>query len=341
VPSSFARSHCCRETLPQGGERWNAVNAPDILARSRFTGCLLGLAVGDAVGTTVEFKPRGSFPEVRDMVGGGPFGLKPGQWTDDTSMALCLATSLVERGGFDARDQMERYLRWRTEGYLSSTGTCFDIGTTVGAALDRFRQTGDPVAGSTHPQAAGNGSIMRLAPVVLRYFPDRGAVEHFAAESSRTTHGAAECIDACRLLARVLCRALEGQPKEEVLKADRGAFPASNAASSAASEAASGAIAALADGSYRGKPRQEIRGSGYVVESLEAALWCFDQAESFEEAILLAANLGDDADTTAAVTGQIAGAFHGEEGIPRHWLDRLFLRDEIAALADRLYRAGG
>ena len=101
----------------------------------RFRGCLLGLAAGDAVGTTVEFKPRGSFEPVIDMVGGGPFQLQPGQWTDDTSMALCLAYSLVETGRFDADDQMQRYVRWWREGYLSRTGVCFDIGNTIASAL--------------------------------------------------------------------------------------------------------------------------------------------------------------------------------------------------------------
>ena len=133
----------------------------------RYLGALLGLAVGDAVGTTVEFKARGTFPPVTDMVGGGPFGLAPGQWTDDTSMALCLAASLVECGGFDARDQMDRYRRWVIDGYMSSTGHCFDVGLTVHDALSRYQQTGEPMAGSTDEKAAGNGSLMRLAPVVL------------------------------------------------------------------------------------------------------------------------------------------------------------------------------
>src|SRR5512135_1536275 len=122
-----------------------------------YRGCLLGLAVGDATGTALEFKSPGSFKPITDMVGGGPFGLKPGQWTDDTSMALCLATSLVECAGFDPLDQMQRYCRWEQDGYLSSTGRCFDIGNTVRQALHQFRQTGEPFSGSTHPQSAGNG----------------------------------------------------------------------------------------------------------------------------------------------------------------------------------------
>jgi ADP-ribosyl-[dinitrogen reductase] hydrolase len=291
----------------------------------RFRGCLMGLAAGDAVGTTVEFKRRGSFPPVTDMMGGGPFHLEAGQWTDDTSMALCLATSLVECRGFDAKDQMDRYVRWSEEGYLSSTGTCFDIGDTVSSALARYKRHGQPFAGSTDPQQAGNGCIMRLAPVPMWFHPDIESMAHHAAESSRTTHGTAECLDACRLLARVLHRAFEGQSKEDVLFAD--------AAFSGAPK-----IEAIARGTYCNKPRDAVRGSGYVVDGLEAALWCVWTTDTFEAAILEATNLGDDADTTAAVAGQVAGAIYGIEGIPAHWRDKVAMRELIVGLADRLGR---
>jgi len=127
----------------------------------RFRGCLLGLACGDAVGTAVEFHRRGSFPPLTDMIGGAYFQLKPGQWTDDTSMALCLATSLTELNRFDPADQMRGYCKWVDEGYLSSNGRCLDVGNTVYDALERFRQTGEPFSGSTDPQSAGNGCIKR------------------------------------------------------------------------------------------------------------------------------------------------------------------------------------
>lgn len=237
----------------------------------RFRGCLLGLAAGDAVGTTVEFKPRG-FAPVTDMVGGGPFGLQPGQWTDDTSMALCLATSLVEQADFDADDQMQRYCRWWEQGY-----------------------------------------------------PDRAKLLHFCGESSRTTHGAAECLDASRLFGDMLRLAMAGAEKSEILRGDLKIVE-------------SAAIQAIASGAYQQKSRDEIRGTGYVVESLEAALWCFWTTNSFEAAILMATNLGDDADTTAAIAGQIAGAYYGESGIPAAWLARLTMRVEITQLADQLRR---
>lgn len=264
-----------------------------------------------------------------DMVGGGPFRLQPGEWTDDTSMALCLADSLIECQGFDAGDQMRRYLRWLRDGYRSATGRCFDVGNTVLGALERFEQTGDPFSGSEDPRSAGNGSIMRLAPVVLFFMPDVDRVVQYAAGSSRTTHGTAEAVDACRLLATILAALLSGASKEEALGAVR------------PDESLGSRMGDIAAGGYRTKSASEIRGSGYVVESLEAALWSFWHAESFEEAILRAANLGDDADTTVAVCGQLAGAHWGTEGIPTRWLRRLVLADEIGALADRLWAAGG
>jgi len=296
----------------------------------RYLGCLLGLACGDAVGTTVEFKARGSFAPVTDMVGGGPFHLKPGEWTDDTSMALCLGSSLVECGGFDPADQMRRYCRWQDEGYWSSNGRCFDIGGTVSSALNRFRSSGEPFSGSTDPKSAGNGSIMRLAPVAMFFAPDAAAVQHYAGESSRTTHGCVETVDACRLLGAMLLRALEGASVEEILTAGLSEPAVAGLCSK---------IRAIRDGAYRGKSEAEICGSGYVVASLEAALWCFATTGSFRDAILRAANLGDDADTTAAVCGQIAGAHYGAGGIPGEWRERLARRDEIESLAEALWAA--
>lgn len=302
---------------------------------NRFRGCLLGLAAGDAVGTTVEFRAPGTFRPVGDLTGGGPFSLQAGQWTDDTSMALCLADSLLESGGFDPADQLRRYVRWRDEGYRSSTGSCFDIGGTVAAALRSFEQTGEAFCGSTDPRTAGNGSIMRLAPVPLRYFADPARAMDLAAESSRTTHGAPAAVDACRHFAGLIVGALGGAGKDELLAARYTPAPGYWAAHPLAPE-----IDEIAAGSFLRREPPEIRGSGFVVRSLEAALWAFARGKDFREGCLLAVNLGEDADTTAAVYGQLAGAFYGEEGIPAEWLARLAQREEIAGLADRLRAAG-
>jgi len=293
--------------------------------KSKFQGALLGLACGDAVGTTVEFFRRGRFDPVTDMVGGGKFRLLKGEWTDDTSMALCLAESLIECDGFDAQDQMERYWKWGDEGYLSCRSYAFGMGKTVANALGVFHRTGNAYAGSTEPNTAGNGSIMRLAPVVLYYYPDYRKVIFYAGESSRTTHGAKECVLSCQLLAHIVFKALDGASKEEILFS----LP----------EQKGGCFEDLVSGAYKDKTIDEISGSGYVIESLEAALWCFYKTNSFKEAILAATNLGDDADTTAAICGQVAGAFYGVKGIPFSWLDSLSKKKQIVRYADELHKS--
>lgn len=299
---------------------------------SRFHGALLGLAIGDAVGTTVEFKAPGTFPPVTDMVGRGPFQLAPGQWTDDTSMALCLAESLIERQGFDARDQAERYQRWAQEGHLSSNGRCFDIGNTVAAALRRFARTGEAYSGSPDPMSAGNGSIMRLAPVPMAFFQRPEEAIARSAESSRTTHQAPAALDACRYFGGLIVGALQGVSKEELLSDHY-----SPVKDLFAREPLGEAIGAIAAGSFKHKQPPAIKGTGYVVASLEAALWAFYRSESFEEGCLMAVNLGNDADTTAAIFGQLAGAHYGLDGIPAHWRERVALKEMLHGFADRLY----
>ena len=301
----------------------------------RYQGCLMGLAAGDAVGTTVEFKQPGSFPAVTDLVGGGPFRLNPGEWTDDTSMALCLADSLSTCGGFDPGDQMDRYLRWRDDGYLSSNGRCFDIGITVSDALNRYRTTGEPFAGSTDPYSAGNGSLMRLAPVPLFFASDPEYAIHMSGESSRTTHGATTCVDACRYFGGLIVGAVQGESKEELLSPRYSPVAGLWERQSLCAE-----IDEIAAGSFKSKEPPEIVGSGYVVQSLEAALWAFHKSSTFEEGCLLAVNLGDDADTTAAIYGQIAGVHYGFDSIPATWRERIAEGALITNLADGLWQSG-
>lgn len=298
----------------------------------RYRGCLLGLAAADAVGTTLEFKPPGSFTPLTDMVGGGPFSLKPGQWTDDTSMALCLAESLIKSDGFDPADQMRRYCRWYREGYLSSTGECFDIGNTTRNALHHFERTGEPFAGSTDPHSAGNGSIMRLAPVPLAYANHAKAAIQQSGQSSRTTHGAQTAVDACRYLAGLIVGAINGEPKEILLGSRYSPVPGYWDSHPLVAE-----IDEIAAGSFKHRQPPQIKGSGYVVQSLEAALWALYHGDSYREGCLLAVNLGDDADTTGAVYGQLAGAIFGEQDIPQTWRDQLAEHDRIVALAERLF----
>ena len=300
--------------------------------RDRFLGCLLGLAAGDALGTTLEFKKPGTFESLTDMIGGGPFHLNAGEWTDDTSMALCLATSLLECGGFDPRDQMERYVRWWRDGYLSSTGDCFDIGITVCEALESFEETGDPYSGPTHTMSAGNGSLMRLAPVPMYFASDPLEAIDRSADSSRTTHGASEALDACRYFAGLLVGALIGVDKETLLSARYSPVDRLWEESPLSPK-----IAEIADGSFKVRQPPDIKGTGYVVDTLEAVLWAFHHTDDFREGSLKVANLGDDADTTATIYGQIAGAHYGVDSIPSEWRERLTMSSEITAMADSLW----
>lgn len=297
----------------------------------RYRGCLLGLAVGDALGTTLEFKRPGTFKPISDMVGRGPFDLKPGQWTDDTSMALCLAASLVEKRGFDPLDQMLRYVRWWRDGYMSSTGDCFDIGNTVRASLSLFQKTTNPFSGSTDKYSAGNGSLMRLAPVPMFFASDPTRAMEMAGESSRTTHGAAAAVDACRYYAGLIVGAMSDISKDDLLSPFYSPSPGYWKEHPLCDE-----VAEVAAGSFKQKQPPAIRGTGYVIQSVEAALWAFHRSNTFQEGALQAVNLGDDADTTGAIYGQLAGAFYGESGIPDNWLSLLHGREMIAGLSDSL-----
>ena len=294
--------------------------------RSRYRGSLLGLAVGDALGAPFEGSPAGSFGPVEDMVGGGHRGLPVGTWTDDTSMALCLADSLVARRGFDLRDQLDRYLHWLQNGYLSSAEYAFGMGRTTSRALARYELTRDPFSsGVSEPTSAGNGSLMRLAPVPLFFAADRAEAIRLSGESSRATHAVALAVDACRYLGALIAGAVSGLAKEQLLAEDY------------FEEDVVSEIAAVAHGSFRrDEPREP---SGYVVDTLHAALWTLDRSSSFREGALLAVNLGGDTDTTASVFAQLAGTLEGEEAIPEEWRTKLVRRELVEGMADRLFAA--
>ncbi|TXN00179.1 ADP-ribosylglycohydrolase family protein [Methylobacterium sp. WL64] len=322
-------------------------SSPPVDVRDRARGALLGLAIGDALGTTLEFSRRDTLPHHTEMTGGGPFQLQPGQWTDDTSMALALAESLLHAPDFDARDLMNRFVAWFRCGAYSCTNSCFDVGMTTESALKKFERTGDPISGATDPDSAGNGSLMRLAPVALHTLHDIAEAERIAGEQSRTTHGAPQAIEACSYFVQLLREAILGQP--DVLRSRARIGTDSDGLRprhltegldfdlTPQVRTSDAAIDAIARGSWRTKTRDQIRSSGYVIHTLEAALWAVGTTDSFEAALTLAVNLGDDADTVGAVTGQLAGALYGASAIPERWLHPLAWRDQLIDLADRLH----
>lgn len=295
-------------------------------AVDRARGALVGLACGDAVGTTLEFKPPGSFEPITDMVGGGPFRLEPGQWTDDTSMALCLAESIITAEGLDLTDQLQRYVRWRDDGLWSSNGRCFDIGSTTSSQLRRFERTGVPIDPPPDEEAAANGSLMRLAPVPSAWHRSVSAAAERSGTSSRTTHAATRPVDCCRLYGAMVAAVIGSASLDEVLAPTFWQWGELHPQ-----------VAAIAAGSFRDKEPPAIRGTGFCIDALEAALWALHGADDFRSAVLRAANLGDDADTTAAIAGQLAGAWWGLSDIPAEWRSKLTMADEITQLADDLF----
>ena len=292
-------------------------------ARDRALGCLLGLAIGDAVGTTLEFKPRDTSPPLTGMQGGGPFDLKPGEWTDDTTMAICLAESLLEAESVDQDDFMERLRAWMERGENTVPGKCFDIGNTTRAAIENYVATGNAASGRLDANSAGNASLARLAPIAIFAAGNHDAAQSMALKQSRATHAHPECLDACKLFVAQLTDALAGAGKD--------------AATRQRVMSLSPKLLFISAGEWRTKTRDQISSSGYVVHTLEAALWSVWQTDNFRDAVLTAANLGDDADSVAAVAGQLAGALYGAAAIPPDWLAKLAWRDKIEDLATDLF----
>lgn len=313
---SFRKYHESPDTFLQEARSFQAsLGKNNSVLADRFRGSMLGLAIGDAFGVTLEFQPRPDNEDHREMIGKGPFDLKKGQWTDDTSMALCMAYSLLDKKMLDPSDQMQLYIKWWKQGLFSSTGKCFDIGNTVLKALMQFEKTGISFSGSTDERSAGNGSLMRLAPVVLFYASNYYDAIPMAADSSKTTHGNIEAVDACRFFAGLLLGALYGESKEKILSTlyapEEGYWD---------SDPLCASINNIAQGNYKNKTRNEIKSTGYVVDTLEAVLWAFHNSDSFEAGLIKAVNLGGDADTIGAIYGQLAGAYYGELKIPTNWI---------------------
>ncbi|HEY7888708.1 MAG TPA: ADP-ribosylglycohydrolase family protein [Steroidobacteraceae bacterium] len=273
--------------------------------RERFLGALIGLATGDAVAAPTQYRRRGTFTAVGDLLGGGPFALPRGGWSDDTAMALCLADSLLATDGFDARDQVKRYGRWQREGYLSATGQCLGITASTARALAVAQWRRQLFSGSHVPDQLDPEPLSRVAPVVMFFFAAEEEAVQLASEAARTTCQAPAVLAACRDLARALFLALSGRPKAQIL-------------------------AAVATAARR-RPR-----SGAASEALAVALEAFAATGNFRDAVLHAANHGGNSDVAAAACGQLAGAHYGAAAIPAPWRQCLAHRDLIETYADRL-----
>lgn len=298
------------------------------LERDRFRGALLGLACGDALGVQYTDALPLSMPETATLRGGGPIHLAPGEWTAPTAMALCLSHSLLIQSGFDADDQMSRYQSWRKQGYQSSTGRCVGLDKAMAKALDRYQQGQRPYNGVVEGRSSLSG-INRLAPIPMFFAGHMINALHYCARSHDLTHNDAKSADATMLLGLYLYRALQGASKGAVL-----APPPEGLLKNVA-------VDDLASASYRSRSLNQLRNSPYVIDALEAALWCFWSTDSFEDAVMCSARLGGDASACAALTGQLAGAYYGASMMPTHWLDCLTWNEDIQLTADQVFELSG
>ncbi|WP_213684973.1 ADP-ribosylglycohydrolase family protein [Roseicyclus sp.] len=292
----------------------------------RIAGSVVGLAVGDALGAPVEFTPRGQFPFVQGYQAGGRFNLPAGAWTDDTAMALCLADSLIANGGFDPADLLQRFCNWAEHGDNTSTGVTVGIGQNTLRALGDYRRTGRLMAEPFGAKNDGNGSLMRLSPAVCFASHHLETAIDFAVEQSHTTHASPIAEECCRFTAALIYKILRGAAYGSA-KEDSLALGWSDTLMSAVAAPLAGVDDAL------------IPSGGYVLDSLRAALWCIENTNSFENAVLLAVNLGDDADTTGAITGQIAGAMYGYSSIDPELKKGLFGERRIYVTSQFLGRS--
>lgn len=326
---------------------------------NRIDGSLVGLAVGDALGASVEFRPQKYLAEhpVHGMMGGGTWGLQAGQWTDDTSMALCLASSLITKRTFNPYDQLVRYKWWYRYGYLSSTGKCFDIGNATRNAIEEFSRRQEELRNylnlwseedvdrlpiqdvlnngfdvyCSNESVEGNGALMRLAPVPIFFYRTPKHAVRYAGESARLTHGGQVAVDACRYYAALIVAAIRGESKEDILSSQ---FYSKHQAWFNNTPLHAD-IVRVANGSFKKRRgyKDGIRGKGHVMWTLEAALWAFWSSDSFEQGALNAVNLGDDTDTTAAIYGQLAGAYYGYRSIPPEWMHQLYASNLLISTA--------
>lgn len=335
---------------------------------SRIKGAIFGLAICDALGGPVEFQARGSFPKVTSMKANDNFDLPAGCFTDDTSMALCLAHALVDSNGQSKTvDQVEKYIAWWRKGYQSSTGRCFDIGMSTHRALagwnEQLREEYDGLKPDSPAREValasiqqqiieslsdecfcGNGSLMRVLPVSLVARSEADAVD-LAAASSLPTHPHLRCVHACSLYAALVYQALNGASKDElaislgesVVEDHHPPPPRSDKSDTPLDPVLRERLQIYRERKdWQARSSDEIHSTGYVVDSLEAALWAFFNTDTFEDGAILAVNLGDDADTVGAIYGGLAGAYYGFEAVPEQWYRDLLRKDLLDAVVQKI-----
>lgn len=304
--------------------------------KNKIDGLFLGSAIGDALGAPLEFSRRDQRTISGMEIGGILNIIKKGEWTDDTSMSICLAKSLIENG-FSLEDQMIRYSKWYLNGEESTRGRCFDIGIATKFAIENYLETGVYISPNNSSKSSGNGSIMRLSPLICYYQTPESDKKSFkiliekSKESSITTHSNKTCQDSCAMLSIIVNRAIQGFQKEDIFNISDELIQFS--------EITDPQVLALFKNIQLLKSidREDIYSTGFVISTIQTATWCFLNTNNFNDAILLAANLAGDSDTIAAVTGQIAGAFYGFDTFRADFVSDLQWREYLLKISNDLY----
>lgn len=305
-----------------------------ITHNERILGALWGALVGDALGVPVEFRRRQEVQAnpVVGMRAYGTHGQPAGTWSDDSSLLLCAADSLVTKRQFDSKDLGERFVEWMNLGLWTPHGMVFDIGIATSRAISRICSGTPPeIAGGNDEYDNGNGSLMRILPFVLWFHtvPDAEFAD-IIHRASALTHRHPRSQMACVLYGLVIRELLKGTPPETALNGALDAFASLYEHAPFVAERLHFQL--LESRRLANVPENEIGSSGYVMHALTASLWCLLTSRSFEETVLKAVNLGDDTDTTGTVTGGLAGIFYGASAIPNEWLAALARQDDVAAI---------
>ncbi len=306
--------------------------------RELIKDALLGLAVGDAIGVPVEFRPRSELQShpVTGMREYGSHRQPAGTWSDDSSLAFCLAEMLCKR--YDLTDLGHRFVNWGEYAYWTAHGEVFDMGIATSQAISRLASGTLPImAGGIDEGSNGNGSLMRILPLIF-YIKDKDIEQRFSItkDVSSLTHRHMRSVIACFIYLELALELLHGQSKAAAYQAICKRIPSFLEWKEGWNEKEQAVFSRILSGNIFALSENDIRSSGYVVHTLEAAIWCLFNTTTYADAVLKAANLGEDTDTTAAVTGGLAGLLYGWQTIPADWLAVLARRSEIEQLADRL-----
>ncbi|HPF41231.1 MAG TPA: ADP-ribosylglycohydrolase family protein [Phycisphaerae bacterium] len=304
------------------------------LESARILSALLGHAVGDALGVPVEFALRAERlrDPVTEMRGFGTHHQPPGTWSDDTSLTLCTAEALCD--GFDLARIGALFSKWYFDNHWTPHGKVFDVGITTRDAIVNLKNGVQPtLAGPNDTYNNGNGSLMRILPIAIYFAHDSAERRRECAMmASCLTHGHIRSQLACAFYSEVAARLLRDEDYAEALSATQRMFRAI-IDERHLEEAIS--FHPILDADLPDHDPGEISGSGYVLHCLRASLWCVARSQSYEEATLMAVNLGDDTDTTAAVTGGLAALKFGADSVPQRWIDALARRDDVVGLYAR------